>query len=100
MEETRERRNGTRMNQPQVICHCGKCNVKCNKHNKRATCADCKKVRMLVTVIEKSKMRHICDECCKAHEKRINDEQDALVWAELRKTEQTEKEMWDNPLIP
>lgn len=78
------------MNQPQIICHCGKCKVKCNKHNKRATCADCKKVRMLGTVIEKSVMRHICDECCRNHEKRITEEQDKRVWEELRKCDEIE----------
>ena len=78
--------------QPQIICHCDKCKVTCNKHNKRAKCADCGKRRMLGTVIEKSVMRHTCDECCKTHEQRLSEEQDKLVWDELRKTIQTEEE--------
>ncbi len=67
-----------------TICHCGKCKVKCNKHNQRATCADCKKRRMLGTVIEKGKMRHICDECCIAHEEKIRDTENKRVMDSLR----------------
>lgn len=73
--------------QTQTICHCGKCQVKCNKHGKRAKCADCGKRRMLGTVIEKGIIRHICDECCSNHEKKIHEEQNQMVMAELRKAE-------------
>ena len=87
--------------QPQIICHCGKCDVKCNKHNKRAVCADCGKRRMLGTVIEKSRMRHICDACCKIYEDKIRSEQDALIMRELRKTNEINETVeWDpNPLV-
>lgn len=71
--------------QQHTICHCGKCQVKCNKHNKRAKCADCKKVRMLGTVIEKGVMRHICNECCTKHEERIKDEEEKRVMEAIRK---------------
>ena len=71
--------------QPQIICHCGKCNVKCNKHNKRAACADCKKRRMLGTVIENGKMRHICDACCVLHENNIRETENKRVMDALRK---------------
>ena len=70
--------------QTQNMCHCGKCEVKCNKHNKRATCADCKKRRLLGTVIEKGVMRHICDPCCEAHEEKIRDEENRRIMEALR----------------
>lgn len=78
--------------QSQLICHCGKCVVKCNKHNKRAKCSDCKKVRMLGTVIEKGEIRHICDACCIQHEKEIEEQQNVHIWKELRKTYNSEGE--------
>lgn len=73
--------------QPQIICHCGKCDVKCNKHNKRATCADCKRRRMLGTVIDKGKMRHICDECCAIFQKNIEEEENKRIMHALRGAE-------------
>ena len=87
------------MNLPQIICHCGKCDVKCNKHNKRAKCDDCKKRRMLGTVVEMGKMRHICNECCTKYEEKIREEENKRVFESLRKTKQ-EEEIWDNPLVP
>ena len=86
--------------QTHTICHCGKCQVKCNKHNKRAKCADCGKRRMLGTVVEKGWMRHICNDCCVAYEAKIREEEDRRVMEALRKEQKEEKEMWDNPLIP
>jgi len=86
--------------QPLVICHCGKCQVKCNKHNKRATCADCKKVRKLGTVIEKGQMRHICDECCKVHEEKIREEENKRIMEALRAPETAEEQDWGNPITP
>jgi len=47
-----------------TICHCGKCKIRCNKHGKRAKCADCGKIRLLGTVVKDGNMRHICNECC------------------------------------
>jgi hypothetical protein len=69
--------------QAYVICHCGNCQVKCNKHGKRAKCADCKKRRMLGTVVEKGVMRHVCDECCDAHQKKLNEERERHISAAL-----------------
>lgn len=86
--------------QTHTICHCGKCQVKCNKHNKRAKCADCGKRRMLGTVIEKGEIRHICNECCALHEQKLKDEAERQIMADIRKTQKKEEEMWNNPLIP
>jgi len=46
------------------ICHCGKCKITCNKHGKRAKCADCGKIRLLGTIVQNGIMRHSCAECC------------------------------------
>lgn len=54
--------------QTHIICHCRKCKVQCNKHNKRAKCSDCGKRRMLGTAITRGIIRHICNECCKSLE--------------------------------
>lgn len=70
--------------QKQIICHCGKCNVKCNKHNKRSLCSDCKKRRMLGTVIEKGVMRHICDECCRLFDTKLREEENRRIMECLR----------------
>jgi len=70
------------------ICHCGKCVIKCNKHGKRATCADCGKRRMLGTIIEKGIMRHACKDCCIIIEERQRIDQEkeiAKSFKELRK---------------
>ena len=71
--------------QQHTICHCGKCKIKCNKHNKRAKCENCKKVRMLGTVIEKGTMRHICNECCISYEKKIQEEAESQIMKDIRK---------------
>ena len=76
--------------QKQIVCHCGKCEVKCNKHNKRATCADCKKRRKLGTVIEKSVIRHICDDCCTVYEKKLVELENKRVMESLRSPENEE----------
>lgn len=47
-----------------TICHCGKCDVKCNKHGKRAKCDECGKRRMMGTRVSGNKISHICEECC------------------------------------
>lgn len=65
--------------QEHIICHCGKCNVKCNKHNKKAKCDKCKKVRMLGTAIIKGEMQHFCDKCCVELEKQLNQEEEKRV---------------------
>lgn len=71
--------------QQHVICHCGKCDIKCNKHGKKSKCDDCGKRRMLGTAITRGVMRHICDECCaKAIEQPVVEEKNN--WEE-----------WDNP---
>ena len=71
-----------------IICHCGKCQVRCNKHGKRATCADCKKRRVLGTIVENGVMRHICNQCSDENERKISEEQEWYIsgtLADLRK---------------
>ena len=46
------------------LCHCGKCNVTCNKHGLIAVCDECGKRRRLGTEKKDGKYRHICNECC------------------------------------
>ena len=66
------------------VCHCGKCDIKCNKHGKKAKCSDCGKRRILGTAIEKGVMRHICNECCDKENKRVQIEQDEKIMKSLR----------------
>lgn len=63
-----------------IICHCGKCDVKCNKHGKKAKCADCGKRRMLGTIVKNGKMRHACNPCCEKAMQEIQDEKSIANW--------------------
>lgn len=71
--------------QQHIICHCGKCEIKCNKHGKRAKCADCGRRRMLGTVIKKNTMRHVCDECCQKLIDHPMEEESKNDWNEWEK---------------
>ena len=77
---------------PHVICHCGKCQVKCNKHGKRAKCADCGKVRMLGTIVKNGKMRHCCDECCQKANEEAERVQNEMLMKALRAPENVEED--------
>lgn len=39
---------------------------------------------MLGTVIDKGKIRHICDECCAIFEKKLREEEDKRIMQALR----------------
>ena len=68
-----------------IICHCGKCDVKCNKHGKEAECADCGEVKLLGTAVENGKMRHICDECCEIAAQKAEEENNRRLSEAIRK---------------
>lgn len=77
------------------VCHCGKCKITCNKHGKRAKCAECGKVRMLGTESKLGVVRHICGKCCdKFMEIQIqqNKKDIAIALQELRKREDEDQE--------
>lgn len=71
MEKTKK----TKQPQTHRVCHCGKCKIKCNKHGQKARCADCGKIRVLGTVIEKGQIRYSCGKCCD----RLKHEADAAL---------------------
>lgn len=82
--------------QTYTICHCGKCKVKCNKHGKRATCADCGAVRLLGTVVENGIMRHICKKCIDLIEERQRKEVDDQLREAFREIRGNENKSYNN----